>query len=369
MNNDAFHFEVKDILLQFVAAFDDARVKRFNASRTNTQQVAVRYIFGPKDRIIHDIVNPDHNIELPAVAINQTTLARDTARIQNKVGYTLLPTQTRGNVARIPEPTPVKIGVDVSIIARYKDDIDQIISNFVAYTNPYFVLAWKIPEAFGQNVVSEIRSTVNWSENVQYEYPSNIAYSEKFNVIANTSFEIETFLFSDVPQGENIIYKVDSNFHAAGRELISSSLYDRLSVVNNTETVTISAIPSITNVFYTTSGSNIHLFDDISVSNVNRNINLLVFGKRFSYSNSFYLSSNTTWNSLSSTYNQIDTAKSQTISAYKLPDRLITVVSDNIAQVIIPQNYLTSGIFTLVTANSAGWASSYNASSSTITII
>jgi hypothetical protein len=36
-----------------------------------------------------------------------------------------------------------------SIITNYQSDMDQILSNFVPYSNPYIVICWKIPEEFG----------------------------------------------------------------------------------------------------------------------------------------------------------------------------------------------------------------------------
>ena len=45
-------------------------------------------------------------------------------------------------------PVPVNLEVSMSILARYMEDVDQIISNFAPYNNPYIILSWPVPKAF-----------------------------------------------------------------------------------------------------------------------------------------------------------------------------------------------------------------------------
>ena len=56
-----------------------------------------------------------------------------------------------------------------------------------------------------------------------------------------------------------------------------------------------------------------------------------------------------------------------TISGYKLDESNFTVANGNIVSFYFPANTLSGhGNFTLVTANEAGWATSYQATSSII---
>ena len=57
MVNYTYNFEVKDLLTQFVAAFDDTVIKRYDKNNNARQEIGVRYVFAPKQRIMHDIVN------------------------------------------------------------------------------------------------------------------------------------------------------------------------------------------------------------------------------------------------------------------------------------------------------------------------
>jgi hypothetical protein len=64
-----YYFEIKDLLTQFVTAFDDIVIKRFNVNRKVEDRISVRYVYSPKQRVLYDIINTAQNITLPAVAV------------------------------------------------------------------------------------------------------------------------------------------------------------------------------------------------------------------------------------------------------------------------------------------------------------
>ena len=152
MKKRAFHFEIKNLLTQFIAAFDDVVISRWNKDRTAKSNIEVRYVFAPKHRVMYDIINKAQNITLPAVAVNLTSITRDNDRVFNKLEPSYIPTtlnQDPGSVSKFLMPVPVNLEVSMSILARYMEDVDQIVSNFAPYNNPYIILSWPVPEDFG----------------------------------------------------------------------------------------------------------------------------------------------------------------------------------------------------------------------------
>ena len=137
--------------------------------------------------------------------------------------------------------------------------------------------------------------------------------------------------------------------------------------------VTVSGRPEFTNIFYTATGNAVEMRNEVPIlSSVDNGF--LLYGKRFDYDNNFYLSAENTGDvdgrgGFFSDYQAItsgDTTVS-TISGFKLTDTYFTVTNDNIVSFYFPANTLSGhGNFTLVTANEAGWATSYQASSSII---
>jgi hypothetical protein len=97
MKKRAFHFEIKNLLTQFIAAFDDVVISRWNKDRSAKSNIEVRYVFAPKHRVMYDIINKAQNITLPAVAVNLTKYTRDNDRVFNKLAPSYMPTTSEDN--------------------------------------------------------------------------------------------------------------------------------------------------------------------------------------------------------------------------------------------------------------------------------
>jgi len=389
MKNRAFHFEIKNLLTQFVAAFDDTVISRFDKNRNAKSNIDVRYVFAPKQRVMYDIVNKAQNLTLPVVAINLDSISRDESRVFNKLSPSLIPAQEKEDPrtsSKFLMPVPVNLEISMSILARYMQDVDQIVSNFVPYNNPYIILSWKVPSDFGTEYDQEIRSEVLWNGNLSYSTPTDTSYSEKFRITVDTSFTIKGWLFPEEKSNVGNIYKIDNNFIAVDlQNRIYSPLEDQISVesytdqgyaalstfdanvpTNYTETITVSGIPEFTNIFYTTSGLFEQLRNETNVLSSQPN-NFLLYGTALDYSNVVYISANKL--NFFTDYQEITSAKLDTISAYRLDDSLYNIATENLVSISLPTSTLSgTGKFTFVTANEAGWASSYQAASSIINL-
>jgi len=406
MKNRAFHFEIKDLLTQFIAAFDNTVISRYNKNRNPESNIEVRYVFAPKQRVMYDILNKAQNLTLPVVAVNLASVTRDNDRVFNKLAPSYLPVQKIDNPKASSEflmPVPVNLEVNMTILARYMQDVDQIVSNFVPYNNPYIILTWQVPDDFGAQYPQEIRSEVLWNGELTYDTPTDTTYNDKFRVTVDTSFTIKGWLFPEQKDTSGNIFKIDNNFIAVDlANKIYSPLdptlpvqdntyqelgYARLSSyhtgvsaqqstvnTNYTETITVSGIPEFTNIFYATTGTYQAINDfplgtltQITSGDAN---NFILYGKRFDADNKFYLSSYVT--SFYTNYTAITSAKNSTISGYELGNNFYKVVNDNVVNFFFPASSLSAakaGEFTIVTGNEAGWATSYQASSSILKLV
>jgi hypothetical protein len=350
MQRYSYHREQLSTLTQFAAAFDDCFLYRYTKDFEPKEKINVRYVFGPKQRVLYDIVNQAKNITLPVISMNQTNIRRDSSRIQFKDQKITRPNiNDHRSIARIPSPVPVIMDIDVSMVANYKEDIDQIVSNFIPWCNPYFIISWKVPEDFGMDFIDELRTEVTWSGSVNFENPINIDKNEKYKIIGNTSFTVKGWIFPALETPQVPIYVVNTDFIAVSSGSILSGYddYYSLSAQNTTDVILISAYPEFTNVFY----SGIPIFNDITISS-RQDHTITFYGKRFGFNNSWYLSGGDVSNF---SLVEIDTFKFPTISAYKIPESYITTVNDNIAVISMDYTVLSAGNFTIVTSNSAGW--------------
>lgn len=359
MQDYSYFFENSQLLNLFVSAFDDAFVYRYDArTRQAKERIDVRYVHGPKHRVLHDLSDRAKTLTLPVVTIEQTRLSRDPSRIHNKDQFIYRKQLDATNrLAKIPTPIPVNLELNVTIIAYFKEDIDQIIQNFVVNCNPYIIVSWKIPEKFDLPFIDEIRSEIQWSGDISYNNPKDLSPDIKWRISADTSFTIKGWLFKDYEQRQAPIYVVNADFHAlcASSRFCDYNLFDNLSAEGvATDSISISAYPEFTNYFI----NGVPQGDYLVVTELNDR-NFTFYGKRFSYNNTWYLSG--AYDIPELVYTEIDTAKFPTISAYQLPENVITVLNDNIATVSLSSNYFSnlSGNHVFVTANDAGWVASY----------
>ena len=195
MKKQPYHFEIKDLITQFVAAFNDVVINRYNKSRSIVDKINVRYVYSPKQRVLHDLVNKSQHLTLPVVAISITSVARASDRVFNKIVGTYdrfnNPTDVR---THLPAPVPVDIGVNMSIMTKFQTDMDQILSNFIPYSNPYIILSWKVPSQLISDT-REIRSEVLWDGSVNLTYPTEQEAGATARVTADTTFTIKGWLF------------------------------------------------------------------------------------------------------------------------------------------------------------------------------
>ena len=367
MKNYTYNFEIKDLLTQFVAAFDDTVVKRYDKSGNAKQEVEVRYVFAPKQRVMYDIVNKAQNLTLPVVAVDVTSISYDDNRVFNKINNLHSYLNEIDNMyARMP--VPINIEMNMSIICRYMQDMEQIITNFAPYTNPYIVIAWKEPSTRTETV--EIRTEVLWSKNITMNTPTETTYSDKFRVVADTSFTIKGWLFREKTSNSVPIYFIDQNFIISRENLnLTEALtaqnyeefYNSLSAVADIQTHTLSGIPTITNIFYNGSGGYIPVNDDTAIT-LNKEVsalnlyNYITIGSNYDRTTAVLLSTNNT-SLVNLPLTTINAEYTGEVTGFILPIENYQILSKDTLSLTFP--YLSgSGEVDIIINNPAGWVSS-----------
>jgi len=366
MFDKAFHFEVHDLLTQFIAAMDDVVIGRYNKNREKKEELKVRYVHAPKERVLFDIINKAQNITVPVISVSITSLQRDVGRVFNKIDglYAPVGRNEKGtNTARIPMPVPVNLSLALSIITNYQSDMDQIISNFVPYSNPYIIICWKIPEEFGVESLQEIRSEVLWDGNISMDYPIEMEAGTKPRFTATTNFTIKGWLFP--ASGDDYyknIYFVKSNFRTTSKlkldydSLASLSTeaaeYDSINgVLKETEFAPISGSPYITNLYMHTSSGPMDVNGNKAI--IGNSSPIIILGKNFNYTTHVLLSSN-----LSTLYTNHSTFNFKyypTINGFDLPTTNYKVMSKNAIYINLPFLSGDKVNVNFVVVNDIGW--------------
>lgn len=226
MRYHTYNFEIKDLITQFLSAFDEGVVKRFNQKREPEKSFEARYVYAHKQRVVHDLINKSQHIQLPVVAVSLVSITRDPGRVFNKIeGFQYPQRYSIDNVSnmydKVPPVNPVNLEITMDIMTKYQQDMDQLITNFAPYCNPYIILSWKIPQGDKyldpfldkDAPIQELRSEVLWNGNITLDYPKDLTATQPYRVSASTGFTIKGWLFTKPPQtGVGTVFDIETNF-------------------------------------------------------------------------------------------------------------------------------------------------------------
>jgi|GEM_PF-870226 len=355
MVKTTFNFELKTLLEQFLAAFNDIVIFNYDKNKNKVDPlngIKVKFYYAPKTRVFAALQKPNFGgFQLPAVAVSITGIQRDPNRIFNKIqGFnidTTAPNIPSPLLKPILSPIPVNIGIEMLIMTQYQNDMDQILTNFMPYCDPYIVISWVMPDSKGTENQYEIRSEVTWSNNIAMQYPMDINGGTSYRIVANTNFTIKGWMFKQFNEFARRIFTIDSDYTPITLE---DSIFE---FNDDTEYFSVSARPFIN----TLDPYEIYVN---STNPLSSNISpISLYGNNFSYVYNVYLSSsnngllpNTSYYSPFSSISSLS-AYYPGFSGYLLSEFVLT--SDNYIQFELPQTPLQSGFIDIILENEAGY--------------
>lgn len=210
MENYTYNFEVRRMVLHFMSAIDGGVVKRYDKDQNVKDEIAVNYLYGPKERIFKDLIDAPEHIKLPIVSVMMTGLTRDNERVKDNIGgrYENMLDYNRETIKHIPMPVPVNLTFEVSIMTKYQMDMEQLLTNFIPYSDPYFIVSWREPFT-GHSLDSEVR----WLGDVNIEYPKEMSPTDPYSqIVATTNFEFRGYMFKDKAEDVGKICQIDTDY-------------------------------------------------------------------------------------------------------------------------------------------------------------
>jgi hypothetical protein len=222
----------------FASAMDDVIVKRYNKYKEPQDSIRCRFVYAPKQRVLADLLDKAQNIQLPVIALTNGGIARDPNRVFNKIQGSYMSSSDPGKISKLQQPVPIDLTINMTILTRFQEDYDQIVTNFVPYFDPYIIISWRTPSMPDY----EIRSQVVWSGNITATYPYDINATQVARVEGNTSFTFKGWLFKASPDGpDSKIFTINANYSTEPGilSLLDSDKID----LNTTKRIGVSAQP------------------------------------------------------------------------------------------------------------------------------
>jgi hypothetical protein len=200
--------------------------------------IKVRFVYSPKQRVLLDLLDKAQNIQLPVVAFYLGGINRDSNRVWNKLDGFYSQSPDPAYNKKISQPNPIDITLNCTILTKYAGDMDQILTNLIAYTNPQHILSWRIPGIPDQ----EIRSPVIWNGSVSTTYPTDLNATQVARYQADTSFTIKGWIFKAIPgKSDAKIFKIYSDLSLTP-EITTKYSLDELDT-DLTDRLSMSAVP------------------------------------------------------------------------------------------------------------------------------
>jgi hypothetical protein len=326
----------------FIAALDDIVIKRYNKDKVAQDQIQCRFVYAPKQRVLLDILDKAQNIQLPVIAVSNGGITRDVNRVFNKIAGSHFSSSDPRYSHVLHQPIPIDLTINMSILARYQEDYDQIITNLLPYFDPYIEVSWRIPYITDY----EIRSKVTWSGTVATQYPTDVNATQIARVQGDTSFTFQGWLFKSAAADDGRIFKITVDYSTLPDLTTFYSLSTLKTVYpNTTDRIIVSAQPQpeVVTPYYTT----------LSTSNT-----FTLYGKSFIDVTNVYVSG-APFKGLDTYYNPFSSLSSLSahypgFSAVQIPSTSITNIDFNSLSFVMP-SAVKAGYVDVIVQNPAGY--------------
>ena len=171
------------------------------------QEIEIPCILGDRSIILKSLENEPGRYKLPLIVLQSKGLKTDTDRmcdLHADVFYQQDISFNRLDVAdHLYKPydlskrrgQPIIVDYDMMIITKYKEDMDQIISNWIVHFRPDIYFKWWHPKVKDTPLTSQLV----WTHNLSFDNPIEYNPQNIFTYKSSTSFSFKTWMFPGTP--------------------------------------------------------------------------------------------------------------------------------------------------------------------------
>lgn len=212
--NYTYHQIIKKTIIAFGTLFNDLQIRHQDENGSDVSLMRVPIAYGPVQKFLArieqkpDIAKKRVALTLPRLAFEMTSLQYDSSR-KVPTAQTFQAITKNGDPVKMFMPAPYNIGIQLSIIGKYHDDMLQIVEQIVPIFQPQFNLTIDLVSSIGEKRdVPIILDGITMND----EYEGD--FSSRRILIYTLNFTAKTFIFGSIPQeGNSIIKKVQVDYY------------------------------------------------------------------------------------------------------------------------------------------------------------
>jgi hypothetical protein len=167
------------------------------------QEIEIPCILGDRSIILKSLENEPGRYKLPLIILQNKALKTDTDRMADLHADVFYQQDSSFSKLDIDHHLykpfnlskrrgqPVIVDYDMTIITKYKEDMDQIISNWIVHFRPDIYFKWWHPRVKS----SPLTSQLVWSHNLSFDNSSEYNPQNIFTYKSTTTFSLKTWMF------------------------------------------------------------------------------------------------------------------------------------------------------------------------------
>lgn len=195
--------------LLFKRVFNNILIERTFENGT-TKLIPVKCQYGQRSRIFKNWQNAEKRAQmtLPMIVISRNGYSRDPSRLNNLHNEVKFEVTSKKRIYDLLTPVPININYEMTVLAKYPSDIDQIASNFMTFFNSSIYVSCEHPKYEGVKMNNQIVM----DDSVSEEHPDEFDGSADDLITTTFNFTFKTFLFAGTTQSKRQKRQIISSY-------------------------------------------------------------------------------------------------------------------------------------------------------------
>ena len=208
-----YHEIIRRTIISFGTLFNNIYIKHENDNGDDVSVIKVPIAYGPVQKFLARLdEKPDLRkkvaITLPRMSFEMTSIQYDSARKVSTV-QTFQANRTGVGPVKVYMPAPYNIGIQLSIIAKYQDDMLQIIEQILPFFQPQFNLSIDLVNSIGEKRdIPIVLDGISMSDDYEGDF------STRRSLVYTLNFTAKTSLFGPIAESsDSLIKKVQVDYY------------------------------------------------------------------------------------------------------------------------------------------------------------
>jgi hypothetical protein len=244
----SYHEIIRKTVISFGTLFNNILIKHEEQDGTDYSLIKVPIAYGPVQKFLARLEQkPDLRkrvaMTLPRMSFELSSINYDASRKVSTVQtFKALNSDNQNKAVKVYMPVPYNLGIKLSIMAKYNDDMLQILEQILPFFQPSFTLTIDLVSSIGGK--KDIPMIL---ENIQMEDNYESDFTTRRVLIYTLNFVAKTYIFGPIADNtEGLIKKVqvdyytDTNTKNSSRQLRYTATPRAIKDYNNDNTTVLS---------------------------------------------------------------------------------------------------------------------------------